>query len=164
MRRLLCCTLLLVAVALPAFAATDAGSTIATAVNLEHDAVQARRQHAPILVVFTRPDCRYCDRVIHFYLEPIQRDPATAARVIIRRLDITRDTPLRDFQGRVTTARAFATTQGVHFAPTVVVYLADGTRAGKPLVGLGPEDYYGGYLDAAIDAGRQRMEAGARRR
>jgi thioredoxin-related protein len=160
-RTLLCGSLLLLANAVSAQDAPTPATTtrIAPARDLHRDALHARRDGVPILIVFTRPDCRYCDRVIHYYLEPIQRNADTTGTVIIRRMDITGDETLRDFHGVRTTARAFARARHIDFAPTVVVYRPDGRPAAKPLVGLGPEDYYGGYLDAAIHAGRAQAKA-----
>ena len=159
MLTLLSSVLALLAASAPPPATHTPSADIAEARDLQRDAREAARQGAPVLVVFTRPDCTYCDRVIHYYLEPIQRNPDTARMVLIRRLDITRDDPLVDFTGRATTARAFAEQLKVDFAPTVIVFTPDGHPATRPLIGLGPEDYYGGYLDAAIEAGRQRMKA-----
>ncbi len=50
----------------------------------------------------------------------------------------------------------------VHFAPTVIVFTPDDQPAGKRLVGLSSEDFYGGYMDQAIDAGPARMHAASR--
>jgi thioredoxin-related protein len=134
---------------------------VAVAHNLQRDGQMAQRKGVPVLIVFTRPDCVYCDRVIHYYLVPMQRNPDYAGTVLIRRLDITSSEKLVDFSGRSTTQDAFARSLKVGFAPTVMVFTPRGKPGAKPLVGLGPEDYYGGFLDRAIETARAKMHHGS---
>ena len=143
-------------ICLPAWAAQSTGM-IARASDLQHDGRLAGHKGVPVLIVFTRPDCRYCDRVIDYYLVPMQANPSTAGTVLIRQLDMTSPGRLVDFSGRVTTAQAFARMHKVDFAPTVMLFTPAGKPAGRPLVGLGPEDYYGGYLDQAVEAAREKI-------
>jgi thioredoxin-related protein len=150
--------LLLCAIWLPAIGtAATRTDTIGVAHDLHADARLAQRKRVPILIVFTRPDCIYCDKVIYHYLIPMQRNPDYADKVLMRRLDITSHRPLTDFRGKLITEKRFATRLKVDFVPTIMVFTPDGKPAGKPLIGLGPEDYYGGFLDQAIEAGRSRM-------
>ncbi len=151
-----CRLILLLAAAFPATAAA-ASAPIAPARDLAHDGRLARTRGAPVLIVFTRPDCRYCDRVIDHYLVPMQRHPDVTGPLLIRRLDITSSARLIDFRGRATSGRAFAASLKVDFAPTIIVFMPDGTPGAPPLVGLGPEDYYGGFLDNTVAAARRRM-------
>jgi thioredoxin-related protein len=147
--------ILLALAGLPAHAA-KVPDDVVVARDLQHDGQLAQRKDVPVLIVFTRPDCAYCDRVIHYYLIPMQRNPDYADTVLIRRLDITSARKLIDFDGKPTTASRFAESLKVGFAPTVMVFTPDGKPAARPLVGLGPEDYYGGFLDRAIDTARKK--------
>lgn len=147
--------ILLALAGLPAHAAKGPGD-VAVARDLKQDGQLAQHKGVPVLIVFTRPDCAYCDRVIHYYLMPMQRNPDYADTVLIRRLDITSTRKLIDFDGRPTTEDRFAKSLKVAFAPTIMVFTPDGKPAARPLVGLGPEDYYGGYLDQAIDTARKK--------
>jgi hypothetical protein len=83
----------------------------------------------------------------------MQGNPEYAHKVIMRRVEINNASKLIDFDGVVTTQQAYAATQKAHFTPTMIVYTPNGTSAADPLVGLGPEEYYGSYLDGLIDAG-----------
>lgn len=149
--------LLLACACLPAWAAKPSGD-IAVARDLHQVSLLAKHKNAPVLIVFTSPDCRYCDRVIHYYLVPMQRNADTAGGpLLIRQLDLTSGKPLVDFAGHKTTQHAFAKSLKVDFAPTVMVFTPDGKPAARPLVGLGPEDYYGGYLDQAVDTARAKL-------
>lgn len=130
---------------------------IRVASNLHADAQLAQRKGKPVLIIFTSPSCAYCERVIHYYLIPMQRNPDYAGKVLIRQMDMTSPRALVDFRGKATTEKQYAARLKINFAPTIMVFTPDGKPAGKPLVGLGPRDYYGGYMDQAIDAGRARM-------
>lgn len=154
MPKILVALLTLLFLPAPSVQASKRPDNVAVAHNLQHDGRLAKRKGVPVLIVFTRPNCVYCDRVIHYYLVPMQRHPDQAGRVLIRRLDITSSKKLVDFKGKSTTQSAFAHTMKAGFAPTVMVFTPDGKLGAKPLVGLGPEDYYGGYLDQAIETAR----------
>ena len=132
---------------------------VRVASNLHADAQLAQRQGKPVLIIFTRPSCVYCERVIHYYLIPMQRNPDYAGKVLIRQMDMTSSRALVDFGGEATTEKQYAAHLKINFAPTIMVFTPDGKPAGKPLVGLGPKNYYGGYMDQAIDAGLARMHA-----
>jgi thioredoxin-related protein len=134
---------------------------VSFAQNLHNDAQLAQHKGVPVLIIFTSPGCSYCERVMKNYLIPMQRNADYAKKVLIRRVDIASDTPLIDFNGKTTTGRQYALSLKAKFTPTIIVFTPDGVPAGDPLVGLGPEDYYGGYLDAAIDAGLEKMHPAA---
>lgn len=136
-------------------------NNIVMARNLHNDAQLAERAGIPVLIIFTSPGCAYCERVMHNYLIPMQRNRDYARKVLIRRVDISSDSALTDFNGKLTTGQHYATALKVRLTPTIIVFTPNGVPAADPLVGLGPEDYYGGYLDAAIDAGLAKMHPAA---
>lgn len=129
--------------------------------NLHTDAQLARQKGVPVLIIFTSVDCGYCERVMKDYLIPMQHNADYAKKVLIRRVEISSDKPLTGFDGKPTTGQQYAALMKIKLTPTIIVFTPDGVPAGDPLVGLGPEDYYGGYLDAAIDAGLAKMHPAA---
>ena len=136
-------------------------NNIVLAHNLHQDAALAQRAGVPVLIIFTSPGCAYCERVMQNYLIPMQRNPEYARKVIIRRVDISSDTLLTDFGSKPTTGQQYAASLKIKLTPTIIVFTPNGTPAADPLVGLGPEDYYGGNLDAVIDAGLAKMHPAA---
>jgi len=136
-------------------------NVISVAKDLHHDAQLALRTGVPVLIIFTSPGCSYCERVMKNYLIPMQRNRDYASKVLIRRVEIDSTKPLTGFDGKATSGQQYAASLKVKFTPTIIVFTPNGTPAGDPLIGLGPEDYYGGYLDAAIDAGLAKMRAAA---
>lgn len=82
----------------------------------------------------------------------LQRD-AAAARAV--------NDPIRYFDGRPTTTSRVATRHGDRPAPTVLLD-GKGRMLSKPVVGLTTVDYYGMYLDEAIDTAVAKVRASHR--
>ncbi len=116
----------------------------------------ASRRGEPLVVLVTLPDCGYCDAVRRNYLGP----QAASGEVVARELDMSAATPIRDADGRATTARAWAREHGIRFAPTVLFLDGRGRPAAPPLRGMQP-DFYGAYLEQSLDTARAAMAATA---
>lgn len=121
------------------------------------DARDAARRQVPVLVLFTSPGCHYCERVKREYLVPMHKDPAYRKRVIIREVTVGATAPLTGFDGTPTTEGAFAAAHKVFMVPTVKVFDTRGADAGEAIVGLLSQDFYFGYLEAAIDEGLRKV-------
>ncbi|MEN6585705.1 MAG: thioredoxin fold domain-containing protein [Sulfuricella sp.] len=121
------------------------------ATDLTRDAEVAREKRLPILILFVAPNCAYCERVRHDFLLPMQRNPEYANKVIFRQLYLKSGKTLLDFAGKKTSHSQFAKQNQIKFTPTVKLFDADGNSLTEPLVGLTTPDFYGSYLDGAID-------------
>jgi thioredoxin-related protein len=121
--------------------------------DLAQTAAQARRLRVPVLIAFTQHSCPYCAVAKRDYLVPLQQSPIWRRRVLIREVDIDQQIPMRDFGGETGTTRAFAQRFEVKKVPTVIVFDADGRVVSPPIVGLLTRDFYGLYLEQAIEAG-----------
>ena len=142
----------LFAVSVPAVsadAATQEGVPYAR--NLQHDAELARQKNGVVLVIFSGEYCGYCKRVLNEFLIPMSRNPDYQAKLVMRRVDNTGFATVTDFDGKVEDQEQFTSEHGVHMVPTVMLFDYQGNRLAKPLVGLTTVDYYGYYLDQAID-------------
>lgn len=138
----------------------DERSEVAMASDLAADARAAGARRVPLLVVFTAPDCGYCDRVLNEHLDPMQRDPAYRDKVVMRQVMLGSLKRLKDFSGKATTHDDFSRAITVRFAPTVKLYDAGGREVAEPLVGMTPA-FYGAYLDRAIEQGLGRLRGNA---
>jgi thioredoxin-related protein len=155
-RRIAIKTLILACgLALSGMAGAAAG--LVHAKDLRADGRTATQRKVPILVLFSSPNCHYCDRVKREYLVPMHKDPAYRKRVLIREVTIGATTPLTGFDGAPTTEGAFAAAQKVYLVPTVKVFDPQGGDTGEAIVGLLTPDYYFGYLEAAIDEGLRKV-------
>ena len=138
-------------------AAASAALEIPRARDLSRDAREARESRRVIVVLFTTPGCTWCERVREGHLKPLLANPADAARVIVREIDIDSRDALTDFTGGATTHAAFAARHEVRLAPTVMILGPGGERLAAPLVGFGTADYYSYYLDERIAAGLAKL-------
>ena len=126
-------------------------AVIPTAVDLNQDAEEAARRHLPILVMFSAESCAYCRLVEDDFLKPMIYSGDYSNKVIIRRVTIDSNADMRDFHGKHMTTDAFASQQKVSLTPTLKLYDADGHELVPNIVGINTVDFYGGYLDDAIN-------------
>jgi len=141
---------LLIAVAGPASAAT--ADHLPWMTDLPAQAAAASKAGEPLVVLVSLPGCTYCEAVRRNYLAP----QAAAGEIRVREIDMSADTPLRDVDGTMTTARAWARARNISAAPTVLFLDPRGRNAAAPLRGMQP-DFYGAYFEQALDAAREKV-------
>jgi len=134
-----------------ASAAAWAAEGVPPARDLQQDAAAARAIDGALLIILVGKRCVYCERVLNEFLIPMSRNRDYQAKLVMRRLVVSDDRPIIDFEGRPTTPRQLARQYGYSLVPTVLLLDAKGRILAKPVVGLTTVDYYGMYLDEAID-------------
>jgi hypothetical protein len=120
------------------------------AVDLATDGAASRARRVPILLLFDREDCPYCERALRQYLAPMAREAPWRDDALFRQVEVDRATPVVGFDGAATTHRGLAARYGAKLTPTVVVVDATGAPLVDPIVGLLTADFYAAYLDAAL--------------
>lgn len=125
--------------------------------TLEARTAQARK--VPILVMFGRRNCAFCDQVLNEFLVPMQHNTEYDTKVIMRRIDIGSSARLRLFSGKNTTHAHFAKENNIFLTPTIKLFDAEGNELTEPLIGLTTPDYYGGFLDQRIDEALAKVRA-----
>jgi len=130
-----------------------AEGSLAVARDFARDGRDLSAKKLPMLVLYSQADCPWCERARREYLVPMQRDAAYRDRVVLRQIDIDSDAPLTDFAGHPTTHREFGKAERARVAPTVMIYGPGGERLSDPIVGFRIPDFYGAYLERAIDEG-----------
>lgn len=118
---------------------------------------EAQRRQLPILIMFSRQGCPYCDVVREEFLKPMLRSGDYTDRVIILEIHSDSYATLRDFNGQMIGADALATRYRASFAPTVVFLDHRGKELVERLIGITTRDFYGGFLDEAIEQSLQRL-------
>jgi thioredoxin-related protein len=149
MKQTLSRLLWIVAWALPAACAADG---VPASIDLRKDAAAARGINGAVLVAFVGERCGYCERVLNDFLIPMSRNGEYRNKVVMRRIETDSSARLRGFNGEETTQSDFAVANGIRMTPTIMVFDEKGQRLSKPLIGLTTVDYYGYYLDMAIDS------------
>ena len=118
----------------------------------------AAQRKAPIMLVFTRPECPYCTRAKREHLEPMRVSQNYGAKFLMREIVAADErTVLRDFDGKETTHGDFARKYDIRSVPTVLVVDAKGKPLAEPIIGLTSTDFYNLYLEQAVDAGRMAL-------
>lgn len=137
--------------------AAAAAGPLAPAADLAADAAVLRQKRLPMLVLFSRHDCPWCEKVRRLHLEPLAGDGRTQA--LLREVDVEAATPLVDFDGRRTSHQAFAAGRKARFTPTVMFLGPDGQALADAIVGYPSPDFYGGLIDNALDKSRARLRS-----
>lgn len=153
-------TALILAWMLPAWSFAKGGGEVPLAKDLALEAKAAEARHLPILVMYSRPNCAYCVRVLKEFLEPMQRNAEYRDKVIMLQVKAGSNAKLRDFSGGATTHKAFADENNVQMVPAIHLYDSWGAALTEPLVGLTTPDYYGGFLDQRIDEALAKVRKG----
>ncbi|HEX4842116.1 MAG TPA: thioredoxin fold domain-containing protein [Limnobacter sp.] len=139
-------------------------SPVALAAGAKHLpwAVDLPKQSAPaVVVLFSLPNCAYCEKVRQHTLLHLEGDPRYAGRVRVLEVDFgNAQRRFVWFDARYYTGQQLAQLLNVKFSPTVMVFDQQGGVAGKPLLGAALPDFYGAYVDALI---RAAWESSARR-
>ncbi|HNQ05067.1 MAG TPA: thioredoxin fold domain-containing protein [Thiobacillaceae bacterium] len=160
MKQRLVWILLIVAWALQSFVAAAMDEAVPDARDLQHDAGLAQQKNGIVLVMFYNEFCGYCAQVLNEFLIPMSRNPDYQRKLVMRRVDNASDAPLKGFDGRMRTHRQFTRDLRVRLVPTVMLFDTRGRPLGKPLIGITTVDYYGFYLDEAIDQGLAMVRSG----
>lgn len=147
--QILACSAALLALAPALAAAPDHAQNLAEA---GRESAASRR---PIVLFFTQPGCPFCERARREYLRPLAASTAWSARA--QTLEVARDRSLAGFDGRRTTGADLARAYGVRVYPTVVFVDAQGREIAEPLPGYTVPDFYGAYLEARLEAARERL-------
>lgn len=127
------------------------------ATDLQAVGQEARVRRLPILIMFSMRDCQYCDVVREEFLKPMLRSGDYVDRVIMLELYSDSYAQLRDFNGQFISSSDLIQRYKAGFAPTVVFLDSQGNEQAERLIGITTRDFYGGFLDEAIDESLQRV-------
>lgn len=102
-----------------------------------------------IVLLFSQPECGFCDQVRNDFLLPLthQQRPELA----IRELKVPGFGAVRSADGQLLEPAAFARRYGIRFYPSVLMLDRRGQALTEPLIGISSADFYGYYLDQAIE-------------
>lgn len=140
--------LILAWLAAPSLGATD----LPAAIDLRAESAQAARAGGPLIVIYSRQDCKYCEAVKRDYLKPLAANPRFRDRVVIRQINQDGETQaLTDFRGGTTTHARVASAEKVKLVPVVAFYGPDGRQLTSPIVGARLPDFYQSYLEDAVE-------------
>lgn len=142
--------------AAPALAATD----LPLAVDLRSEAQQAARAGGPLIIIFSREDCKYCEAVKRDYLKPMAANLRYRDRVVIRQINQDGDSQaLIDFKGQPSTHASVTSAEKIKLVPVVAFYGPNGRKLAEPIVGARLPDFYQTYLEDAVEQSARALKA-----
>lgn len=136
----------MLAVALAALAAPARALTpLPRAQDLRAAAAQAAARGEALVLLFSLPDCPYCERVRKSTYQWLVKDGHA-----VQQVEMEAGFALVDFDGRPANGRALAQRYHVSLAPTALFVGPGGVELAERLTGAGQPDYYGAQVDAAM--------------
>lgn len=112
----------------------------------------------PLLLAFRADYCGFCKRLEAEYLTPMITSGKYDSRILIRSFDMVGDASIIDFNGDKIGADEFATRHKASLTPTLLFLNAQGEEIAERLLGYSNPDFYGAYLENAIDTAQQAMK------
>jgi thioredoxin-related protein len=85
------------------------------------------------------------------FIKPMLRSGDYTNKVIMRQLDISYGKQVADFSGNMTSPASLANRHHVQVTPTILFLDANGRELVSRMIGINTIEFYGGYLDSAID-------------
>ena len=136
--------------ALP-LAVLGSGGNLQTATDLRAEVALASRSGGPLILLFSRQDCPYCQTIKRDYLQPLASNLRYRDKVVVRQINQDSDAPITDFRGERSTHARFAAAERIKLVPVVAFYGPDGKRLTDPIIGTRLPDFYQSYLEQAIE-------------
>ena len=146
----------LILATLEVFAGTPAGE-VPLAKDLEREGRQAERACIPLLLEFSSLHCEYCTLLEDEVLKPTLLNRDYDRRVLMRKLVIDDASRLHDFDGKTIDASQLASRYKIFVTPTLVFVDRHGKELAERMVGVTTLEFFGGYLDQALDISREKL-------
>lgn len=122
--------------------------------DFQADGQLARTTQRPLLVIVSSTDCSYCALLNREIIQPALASGDYDDEIIVRELLLDIAASLKDFDGREIDALTFAARYGEWLTPTLLFLGPEGTELTERIRGIGNIDFYGYYLDQAIEKAR----------
>jgi thioredoxin-related protein len=134
-------------------------SELLPAVDLRAEAARAAKAGGPLIVIYSRQDCKYCEAVKRDFLKPMAANPRYRDRVLIRQINQDGDEQaLTDFKGQTSTHARVAAAEKVKLVPVVAFYGPEGRKLAEPIVGARLPDFYQSYLEDGVEQASRNLK------
>ena len=129
---------------------TQGGGQLPQAKNFQMDG-KALEQKQILLVLVSQNGCSYCEQGMELFLSPMHAGGLYHAKALFRELNMDASGDILDFQGQPLTTRQFARRYQAYVTPTILFLDQHGQSLADPIIGINTLEFYGYYLDQAID-------------
>ena len=119
----------------------------------------ARRRRLPIVLLVSRSDCPYCALLKDEVLNPMVKSREYDDRALLGELMLDSEEPLRGFQGEYELRDDMASRLDADLTPTLLFLAPDGSELAPRILGVNTLEFFGFYVDRAIESARARLGA-----
>jgi len=137
----------------------SANHEVPAAGDLRREAGRAEQACVPLLLEFAAAGCEYCTLLEDAILKPMLLNRDYDTRVVMRKLLLDRAATVVDFSGQPVTAANLAQRYRVSLTPTLLFLDGAGEELTERMIGVTTLDFYGGYLDQALEASKRELQA-----
>jgi thioredoxin-related protein len=116
---------------------------------------EARQNGKIILLEMSASYCGYCRTLEAEIIKPMLRSGDYDKNVLIRQLEIDAYHPINDLFGSQSSPSEMANKLGVFVTPTLLFLNGEGKEVSKRIIGINTLEYYGAYVDEALNQGLQ---------
>ena len=121
--------------------------------DLSQLSLQAETERKLIMLEISASYCDYCRKLEENIIKPMIRSGDYDAKVLIRRFEIDGYAQLKDFNGIPVSNDELAKRWDVKVTPTLIFLNSQNQEVSKRIIGVNSLDYFGSYVDKAIDTG-----------
>ena len=114
---------------------------------------EALNSNKIIMLELSASYCGYCETLEEEIIKPMLRSGDYEDNVLIRQLKIDDTFLLKDTDGKQLTPAELAKKFNVNITPTLIFIDGKGNEVSKKIRGVYSLDFYGSYVDQAIDQG-----------
>ena len=125
--------------------------TLTELADFKTDTQHAQTNKLPILLMFSASYCGFCSIVKEEFLIPMKISGDYTNKVIVRIVEIDSTDDIIDIDGNKIDPEDLAERYNIQLTPTLIFVDAKGNELVQQMVGVTTVDFYGGYLDDAID-------------
>ncbi|MEZ5536766.1 MAG: thioredoxin fold domain-containing protein [Thiolinea sp.] len=116
-----------------------------------------QEKKVPLLLVIEAEHCNYCKRLKAEQLLPINNNEDYQQKVMIRTIKMDSASEIVGFDGKKTTPAKLSSQYKAFLTPTLLFLNEKGEEVTKRILGYNSPDYYGLYLDQAIDTAGEKI-------
>lgn len=139
------------------FNQADAAEVIPTAENLYEDGNNQSQTKRVILLYVSAPHCAFCKKLEKEVLMPLLHSGEYQDKIILRKIDWTSSTPIKDFSGKELIPAALLEQYNIQITPTLLFLDADGNQLIERLLGYRGGEFFWYYFDVAISKANKRL-------
>lgn len=132
-------------------------SPLQEADNFEELGQIMREKKIPLLLAFEASHCNYCARLKTEHLQPMNNNEGYTQRILIRTIQIDGKNEITGFNGEKISPSKLSKEYKAFLTPTMLFLNDKGDEVAKRMLGYNSPDYFGFYLDQAIEAAEKKV-------